>query len=101
MSLARLSTRDREIVHQCLRAVADDDTLFPEWEFDLLFGLTRGEFVQIADRWPEIDERIPDVTTAIVNALNNLLGYPHDRHETWTRHFAFTPEELQNVLDKF
>ena len=93
MPLSALSDREREIVHRCLRVVADDETFFADdGEFQTIFGLTRHEFIQIANRWPELDERIADVTVAIGNARNNLLGYPHGRHESWGRYFAFTQE---------
>ena len=38
---------------------------------------------------------------ALNNAMNNLLGYPHGKHDAWTKYFDFTPEELRAVFVKW
>jgi hypothetical protein len=102
MPLSDLSVREREIVHRCLRAVADSERFFADDdEFQTIFAVTRREFVRLAARWPEVDERDPDVSAAIGNALNNLLGYPHAGQASWADHFSFTQDELRDAMAKW
>ena len=101
MSLSDLTDREREIVHRCLRVAADESSIFPDWEFHTLFGFYRPEFVAIADRWPRLDESSRDVSDAINNAMNHLLGYPHKWHKEWSSHFDFTRDELLEVFGKW
>ncbi|HEX4862192.1 MAG TPA: 5-formyltetrahydrofolate cyclo-ligase [Rhizomicrobium sp.] len=93
--LRLLSARQREIVRVCLRVAADEPDVFPQWEFATLFGLTRAEVASVADAWPDCGE---NTSLAIGNALNNLLGYPHDWQHDWDAHFAFTKADLAATL---
>lgn len=63
MSLVELSDAEREIVRECLRA-AVDGSLFPDWEFQTLFGLERREVRRILSLWPELDETDESVVIA-------------------------------------
>ena len=63
------------MVGACLRA-ASEGSLFPDWEFHTLFGLSRGEVRAVADGWPA-NAALPEVEVAVHNALANLTGYPH------------------------
>ena len=67
---------------QGLHAAADGP-FFPDGEFHTLFGLDRSEVRKIADEWPKCSASAEDVTTAVNNSLNNLLGYPHSEDAVW------------------
>ena len=102
MSLLDLTRRECEIVHCCIRAVAYSEDFFKDdEEFQTIFGVTRDQFCQIANGWPNLNENNPDVSCVIGNSLNNLLGYPHKRHEEWGKYFDFTPDDLHSVLKKW
>jgi hypothetical protein len=51
-------------------------------EFHTIFGFERDEIRRIAERWPDWDDSV-EQTDAINAALNNLLGYPHQRWDAW------------------
>lgn len=94
MSLSNLTAAQQVIVHQCMRICAERRDMFPDWEFQTIFGVTRDEMACLVSHWPDIDERVDKVRHAINNAMNNMLGYPHGHHEDWDRHFPFGPREL-------
>jgi hypothetical protein len=96
--LSSLSEADREILHRCLRVAAEDQSVFPDWEFHSLFGLWRPEFQAIVDSWPNLDESSEEVELALNNTLNNLLGYPHDHHDDWDAYFGFGWQDVRRIL---
>jgi hypothetical protein len=95
---AKLSARQADIVKACLRISADEPCVFPDWEFSTLFGLERSEVAAVARAWPDVDCGSPVVADAVQNAMNNLLGYPHNWHNEWAAHFDFTEAELAETL---
>ena len=101
MPLADLSPAELEVLHRCMQNTAGDPALFPDWEFPTLFGLNRAEFIAVLEAWPDLDETGLDVQLAIQNSLNNLLGYPHQYHDNWDRHFGFSKAELIDVFRKW
>jgi hypothetical protein len=95
----RLSERDLGIVAECLRA-AVDGPFFPEWEFHALFGLSREEVRSVLSTWPQTsDTEMEDI--AVNNALNNLLGYPHDEAEAWRKFISVDSAEVGEVLARW
>ncbi|MFP2958974.1 hypothetical protein ACLEPN_14290 [Myxococcus sp. 1LA] len=90
---------DEKIIKECLRA-AVDGPFFPDWEFPLLFGLTRAEVAAILASWPECDAP-EDQWHAINNTLNNLLGYPHREWAHWPRYISASPEEVHAVFKRW
>ena len=99
--LSDLTDSEREIVYRCLRVAADEPTVYPDWEFQTIFGLLRPDFAAIADRWPNLDDDDQDVRLAINNSLNNLLGYPHKWQKEWDAHFAFSWTDVRDVFVKW
>jgi hypothetical protein len=79
MGSNNLTEDERKIVGACLRAAANGP-FFPEWEFSTLFGLTRAEVKDVADRYPDVEENDDEPTgnddswLAINNTFANLLG---------------------------
>jgi hypothetical protein len=101
MSLANLDERERAVVRECLRA-AVDGPFFPDWEFSIIFGLTRDEVKQILLSWPKINEADESVVRAINNSFNNLLGYPtRNKQERWPRFISVSGIELARIFDKW
>ena len=47
MALQNLSEHEASILMSCVRVASQSD-LFPDWEFDTLFGLTRSEVALVA-----------------------------------------------------
>ena len=71
-----LSPSDVETVRQALNAAANGP-FFPNWEFETLIGDDREAVLAVALAWPEIGDDRDAVAAIIVNAMNNLVGYPH------------------------
>jgi hypothetical protein len=86
-------------VFECLRAAAEGP-IFPDWELHTLFGLTRSEVARIVAEWPPIEED-EDVSLAINNAMNSLLGYPHERDDVWPDYISGPREEVARVFAKW
>jgi hypothetical protein len=101
VSLADLSDAERRIVRECLIA-AIEGSFFPDWEFQTLFGLERGEVRRILSLWPALDEADESVVITINNSLNNLLGYPPaNGDEEWPKFISVTREEVARIFDKW
>lgn len=101
MSLANLDEKEREVVRECLRATVEGP-FFPDWEFETLFGLERGEVRQILLSWPALNEADDSVVRAINNSFNNLLGYPLGiEREGWPKFISVSDAELSRIFDKW
>jgi hypothetical protein len=101
MPLANLDEREREVVRECLRA-AVAGPFFPDWEFSIIFGLTRDEVNQVLLSWPELNEADDSVARAINNSFNNLLGYPtRNKQELWPKFISVSGIELAGIFDKW
>jgi hypothetical protein len=99
MDSSSLSDTEKAIVGQALRAAADGP-LFPDWEFQALFGLERTTVRTIADGWPELRRPSEEVARAVNNALNNLLGYPHGKDVVWSRWISVDRRKIRELLDR-
>ena len=97
MDLSHISDSDKAVVGQALRA-AVDGPFFPDWEFHTLFGLTRNEVRAVADAWPNVELNSADVSLAVNNALNNLLGYPHRQESVWSQWLSISSSELDELF---
>ena len=100
MALTDLDAREREVVLECLRA-ACTGPFFPDWEFQTLFGLERGDIQAVVDAWPDLDETKDNVSIAINNSMVNLLGYPHGLDKDWPRYISVSPVEVRRVFEKW
>ena len=96
MRLDRLTRADCDLVGKCLDA-AFSGPFFPEWEFSTLFGLERGELDRVRQQWPDVDPEREDVELAVINSLNNLLGYPHG--QSLEHLIGHSPIEIQHTLN--
>jgi len=74
---------------------------FPDWEFHTLFGLERSDVKAIVDAWPAIDDASENVSLAINNSMNNLLGYPHGCDREWLTYISVSPEEVARIFKKW
>jgi hypothetical protein len=101
MSLSNLTDTEKAVVYECLSCVAGGRVILHDQEFSTLFGLSVGEFLTIYNTWPNVDDSKEDVALAINNAMNTLLGYPHDYHERWHEALATPPVEVRRVFMKW
>ncbi|MFH1746772.1 MAG: hypothetical protein ABIG44_06970 [Planctomycetota bacterium] len=100
MVLADLTPAERGVVWECLRAAAHGP-FFPDCEFQTIFGLERSEVAAIADDAPNIDDTIEDVSLAINNSMNNLLGYPHRQEQVWAEWISVSGDEVARIFVKW
>ncbi len=83
---------------QCLHAEAEGP-FFPDWEFATLMGVNR-DIVQKVDKdWPERTVSPMDFRCAVLNTLNNLTGYPHQREDAWGDYIPASPDDVRILLD--
>ncbi len=100
MPLSDLTTEERQVVFECLRAAANGP-FFPDREFDTLFGVKRDEVRAIVSAWPAIDETNERSVLAINNAMNNLVGYPHGCNREWLQYISVSSTEVARILQKW
>ncbi len=68
---------EHALIRKALRFTATGP-LFPEWEFQSLFGLTRGEILALSESG--CHEPVSEQFVLAVNgAIVNLLYYPHGK----------------------
>lgn len=77
---------------------AAGDVILHDWEFELVMGIDVPTLRAVLKRWPNVDETDPDVSLAVNNSLNNLLGYPHASQECWSERIPVSREEVRRVL---
>ena len=101
MAFSDLSENDKAVVHQCLKCVASGKVILHDWEFQTLFGIDVTEFIQVVESWPELDDSREIVFLAINNSMNNLLGYPHGKFESWDEFMPYSQSEVETVFKKW
>src|SRR5207249_3204862 len=72
----QLTPKDIAVVGDALRLAADGP-LFPEWEFQTLFGIEREDVRDVAAHWPNVDMKDEITQMAVLGCLNLFVGYPH------------------------
>src|SRR5262245_9914132 len=100
MALAALDERDIDIVAECLACVASGGIIEHDSECSTLFGMDFSRFKSIAAAWPRVDAERGEVDMAVINSLNNLLGYPHGRERLWSKFISVSPDDVRTVLEK-
>jgi hypothetical protein len=100
MGLNSLSPDERQVIFACLAAAAHGP-FFDDDEFHTLFGLERHEVAAIAAAVPNIDDAEENVSLAINNSLNNLLGYPHNEEEAWASLIPASSAEVERIFEKW
>lgn len=88
-------------IKKCLE-LAELDEVFPEWEFPLLFRISKEEFLKVSRMWPFVDHTDETVKRAINSAMAHMLGYPNDITEntTWNVHFDITISEFRELFER-
>ena len=71
-----LSDEEKSVIKQCLALCTKDD-IFPNWEFDTLFGVSKPIFEDIASKWQDVNFEDESTNGIVVNSLTWLLIYPH------------------------
>lgn len=94
-----MSPQDIELVKGCLRA-AVEGPFFPDWEFSILFGLSRDEVKDIYISWPHIEAPVQDVRIAVLSAINNLSGYPHNEPDELKSYTGLDSEQLSASFER-
>jgi hypothetical protein len=100
MILASLLTREEiEVVRSAL-AAAVDPLFFPDWEFQTLIGVDRSTVSRVRDTWPDRRVTEDEFGRAVLNSLNNLLGYPHGQDDLLLRYVPEGTTCIQSILIK-
>lgn len=72
-----LAESEYNLAKRALRFCAESP-LFPEWEFQTLFGLSRNEVLSMSEF--NAHAAVPaELALAVSGAINNLLHYPHGK----------------------
>jgi hypothetical protein len=72
----QLMSKDITAIGEALQLAADGP-LFPDWEFQTLFGIEREDVRRVAAEWPNVDMKSENVACAVLGSLNLIEGYPH------------------------
>lgn len=94
-----LSSEEIEIVRSALTA-AIDPMFFPDWEFETLIGVGRSTVSRVRDSWPNHNITEDEFVCAVVNSLNNLLGYPHGQDDLLLRYVPEGTYRIRSILTK-
>ena len=85
------------VFDQVLIATANGP-FFPDWEFSILFGLTKAEYRAAVGTLPTGAELSREQRFLLHSALNNLLSYPHNQQGAWSEWLSMPPEDLGQLL---
>ena len=94
-----LNDYESELVRQCLLAAADGP-FFDDWEFKALIGLDWGKVRRLAQHWPAVNLHSHGLSNVAVNALHNLLGYPHGHEADVARFVGAGTGEVESIMTK-
>src|SRR4051812_20422877 len=100
MPLNDLTSEERQVIEECLRAVVSGPFI-PMWEFHTLLGLTHQEVSDIAYSRAGLDDSLPNTRRAIGVTLNNLMGYPHKKYHLWPMFISVPAIEVRRIEDKW
>src|ERR1700733_1159103 len=100
MSLLNLSSHDRQVIFECLTAVAKGP-FFTEDDLSILFGVARYELLGVVSQISHLEDSERSVRSAIGNALNNLLRYPHGREGSWNEWITASPEAVAQTEQRW
>jgi len=100
MALARMSASDRRIIFECLNASVRGP-FFSDRDLSVLFGLSRQELLEIAARFPRIDDRDRDVRRAIGHSLLDLRACAHDKTDEWDKWISVSPQTVKRVAGRW
>jgi hypothetical protein len=98
--LVDLSQHERNLVGQCLRALADGPFI-PDWEIHTLTGLTREEIREVARRWPRVDEAAERDRQAIHAALSIMTYGPIRNYDRWPHYISARHAEIEQIARKW
>lgn len=100
MAIRGLRAGDADLIARAL-ATCLDPAFFDGEEFETLFGMTRSEFGRITEHWSGAATVDADLLSAVQNALNNLLHYPHCLHDKLEEAHGIPRRDLNGVLERW
>lgn len=95
--LGRMGRDLSKVFDQVLIATADGP-FFPDGEFSTLLGRTKAEYRAAVGTLPPGAEPSSEQRFLLHNALNHLLGYPHNQEGVWSDWLSVSPEELDELM---
>jgi hypothetical protein len=96
---AHFSQDELILIRQCLDASVRGD-FFPEWEFQTIFGVDRKTVSHVMADWPLQTVDSETFTCAVINSLNNLVGYPHRMEKELYDYISAEPSEIKSILTR-
>jgi hypothetical protein len=94
--MARTSDADKQVIGECIRALAHGPFIDHDGELQTVTGLHRDELARIGESWPDIENASLAVYAAN-GALNNILRYPHHKEHEWPNYISVSPERVEEV----
>jgi hypothetical protein len=97
MALSELSEKDRQIIFQCLNAIAKGK--FLEDDYEARLGIEKEKLNEIVTTFPDIDDSDDDsdAALAINNSLNEVCHGIRFSDEEWEQWFDFSKSEIEEV----
>jgi len=96
-ALHRLTPESQRLVGACIRAAVHGPYLDDDDEFHALMGVTREEAAEVVESWPQAARNGLTFLT-VNNALNNLLGYPHQQWRQLARDLQGDEQAVAQAL---
>src|SRR6185369_4728051 len=101
MPLADLDEAERQAVLDCLQCVAAGFVIQHDSEFQTIMGVEVSVVKSVVAAWPNVDDSDDVVRLVINNSMNNLLGYPHGKHQEWERYNRVPLSEVARIFEKW
>jgi hypothetical protein len=102
MAFKELSSSEKEMELQCMKAIAEGSEI-EDWEFHTRLGIVRSTLRKIINSWPEIDDSSnhSDECLAINNCMNEICNGIHIPSTEWRKHFTQSRDEIRHTYHKW
>jgi hypothetical protein len=102
MAFTKLDANDKELIRQCMVAIAEGPYIYDE-EFQTKLGITRFELKQVLAQWPQLDDKSKSSKTylAINNCLNEVLNGVAIPPNDWIHWFDDSRESINQVYSRW
>lgn len=100
-AMEQLTNKEKCVIGECLQAMAFGPFFLDDWEFPVIFGVKHEEAVKVAEVWPDVEGDGMIAKLVINNSINNLFGYPHGKHDKWSKYISVSPQQVSEIYGKF
>src|SRR6266404_7585941 len=101
MAFSSLSEAEKDIVHQCLKAILHGSYI-DDREFPARLGFDRESLKQVLCSWPQLDDTAEGLTRLAINNCMNEVCHGIDLSSSeWTTWFNVSKADVQATYFKW